>query len=82
MLDHFRALTAEAGQCRSNNQTLESEARSTRSALRDAEAKIADLEHIVQNKDALIAGCEEQVNLCAYRRSYIDLIYRESHRIS
>lgn len=61
MLDHFRTLTVEATQLESNNQTLESEAQSTKSLLRNAETKIIDLEHIVQNKDALIAGYEQQV---------------------
>lgn len=61
MLDHFRTLTVETTQLESNNQTLESEARSTRNLLRNAESKIIDLEHIIQNKDALIAGYEEQV---------------------
>lgn len=62
MLDHFRTLTVEATQLESNNQTLESEAQSTKSLLRNAETKIIDLEHIVQNKDALIAGYEQQLN--------------------
>lgn len=66
MLDHFHSLTVEANQLESNNQTLESEARSTRDALRSAEARIHDFEHVVQNKDALIAGFEEQVDLRAY----------------
>lgn len=63
MLDHFRTLTIEATQLESNNQSLESEARSTRNALRNAESKIADLEHVIQNKDALINGYEEQVGV-------------------
>ena len=61
MLDHFRILTIEATQLESNNQSLESEARSTRAALRNAESKVADLQHVIQNKDALIHGYEEQV---------------------
>ncbi|XP_065213055.1 myosin-2 heavy chain, non muscle-like [Planococcus citri] len=61
MLDHFRTLTIEATQLESNNQSLESEARSTRNALRNAESKIADLQHVIQNKDALINGYEEQL---------------------
>lgn len=66
MLDHFRTLTIEATQLESNNQSLESEARSTRNALRNAESKVADLQHVIQNKDALISGYEEQVRILSF----------------
>ena len=43
MLDHFHTLTIEANQLENNNQTLETESRSIRTALRNAEARIVDL---------------------------------------
>ena len=83
MLEHFRTLTVEATQLGSNNMTLESEARSTRNSLRNAESKIANLESEIESKDRLVSSYLEQVTrFCWSTCNYIFLMEKICYLIS
>lgn len=61
MLEQFRSLTLEATVLESNNHSLESEAKSTKSCLRETQEKVQILEGKLLEKDSLIHGYETQV---------------------
>uniref|UniRef100_A0A1B6D0U7 Centrosomal protein of 135 kDa n=3 Tax=Clastoptera arizonana TaxID=38151 RepID=A0A1B6D0U7_9HEMI len=61
MLEQFRSLTLEATVLESNNHSLESEAKSTKSCLRDTQEKMHVLEGKLLEKESLIQGYETQI---------------------
>jgi len=61
ILEQFKTLNCEATQLESNNHSLESEAKSTKTLLRKNEHRISDLEHKLIDKEGLISSYESQV---------------------
>lgn len=62
LLYQFKTLNCEATQLESNNHSLESEAKSTKTLLREKEHMVSDLERKLIDKDGLISSYESQVN--------------------
>lgn len=63
ILEQFKALNCEASQLESNNHSLESEAKSSRTLLREKEHRLSDLERKLIDKEGLISSYEAQVIL-------------------
>jgi len=63
ILEQFKTLNCEATQLESNNHSLESEAKSTKTLLRKKEHIMSDLEHKLIDQEGLISSYESQVNL-------------------
>lgn len=61
ILEQFKTLNCEATQLESNNHSLESEAKSTKTLLRDKEHRVSDLERKLADKEGLISSYETQV---------------------
>lgn len=62
ILEQFKTLNCEASQLESNNHSLESEAKSTKTLLREKEHRVSDLECKLIDKEGLITNYEAQVN--------------------
>lgn len=63
ILEQFKTLNCEATQLESNNHSLESEAKSSKTLLREKEHRISDLERKLADKKGLISSYETQVIL-------------------
>lgn len=61
LLEQFKSLNCEASHLESNNHSLESEAKSTKSLLREKEHRMSDLERKLIDKESLISNYESQV---------------------
>lgn len=61
ILEQFKTLNCEATQLESNNYSLESEAKSTKTLLREKEHRMSDLERKLVDKEDLISSYESQV---------------------
>lgn len=61
ILEQFKTLNCEATQLESNNYSLESEAKSTKTLLREKEHRMSDMERKLVDKEDLISSYESQV---------------------
>ncbi|XP_001945549.2 centrosomal protein of 135 kDa [Acyrthosiphon pisum] len=62
ILEQFKTLNCEATQLESNNYSLESEAKSTKTLLREKEHRMSDLERKLVDKEDLISSYESQIS--------------------
>lgn len=63
ILEQFKTLNCEATQLESNNHSLESEAKSTKTLLREKEHRLSDLERKLVDREGLLSSYESQVKL-------------------
>lgn len=61
ILEQFKTLNCEASQLESNNYSLESEAKSSKTLLRENEHRVSDLKRQLVDKEDLIISYESQV---------------------
>jgi len=66
ILEQFKTLNCEATQLESSNHSLESEAKSTKTLLREKEHRMSDLKHKLDDKESLISSYESQVKKIKY----------------
>ncbi|XP_025196945.1 centrosomal protein of 135 kDa-like [Melanaphis sacchari] len=62
ILEQFKTLNCEATQLESNNYSLESEAKSTKTLLREKEHRLSDLERKLVDKEDIISSYESQIS--------------------
>lgn len=71
ILEQFKMLNCEATQLESNNHSLESEAKSTKTLLREKEHRMSDLERKLIDKEGLISSYESQVKFKIYKKKFL-----------